>query len=395
MPEILDRCVKKVMATGTSQSRAFAICTAQLQKAGKLPTKESKSRVLKNVKLSWKANFQILESGENKEGKWLSLGGVALEEGISRNNNKYTFENLAENHGKSFKWIFGHPAEIEEHILGLGTLKHSGHTLFHEGKIRNTSTHPDVVESVKDGFLGPSIHASAKKITEEDGQYKMEGLEIDGVSLVAFQGVESASIDYAIAESFDKMESSNEDGIKITGEVKKMSEEEIKSVETEKVAAEVVADETKKTKVKEVSEAKHISGVDKCVADAMAKGMSKADASAKCQPKATESLNAEEIKFLKEELTALKNAKKNDLVKSIIETNGDFKKEELMKETEDRLQLILEYEKKLATRTESTAVVEINEATDDNAFVEGKDGSLSLTEEMYKKFNREIRERVR
>ena len=34
VPKILDSCVKSVMKKGMPRSRAFAICTAQLQKSG-------------------------------------------------------------------------------------------------------------------------------------------------------------------------------------------------------------------------------------------------------------------------------------------------------------------------------------------------------------------------
>jgi len=43
MPEILDRCVMGQMERGVSQSSAFAICTAALQRAGKLPRGRGKS----------------------------------------------------------------------------------------------------------------------------------------------------------------------------------------------------------------------------------------------------------------------------------------------------------------------------------------------------------------
>jgi len=135
---------------------------------------------------------------------WLSIGGVALTEGKSRNNNFYSQENLKENDGKEFKWLVGHPLEEENHVVGLGKLKIEEGVLRHEGKIRNTANHPDIIDSVRDGFLGPSIHASAKKVTRKEGAFHVEGLDIEGVGLVAFQGVKSASIDFALAESFDK-----------------------------------------------------------------------------------------------------------------------------------------------------------------------------------------------
>jgi len=166
------------------------------------PFKEGDS--VRNLKFEWKPNFEIKEAGKEEGQQWLKLGGIALEEGTSKNNNVYSIENLKENDGREFKWLFGHPDEPEEHIIGLGGLSLAENRLMHEGRIRNTSSHPDVVEMVKDGFLGPSIHASADKVTRKEGNYHVEGLSIDGIGLVAFQGVKNASIDYAIAESFDK-----------------------------------------------------------------------------------------------------------------------------------------------------------------------------------------------
>jgi len=42
MPRILEDCVKKLIKKGKSRSSAFAICTASLEKAGKLHMKKKK-----------------------------------------------------------------------------------------------------------------------------------------------------------------------------------------------------------------------------------------------------------------------------------------------------------------------------------------------------------------
>jgi|TARA_Y100000310_G_scaffold140352_2_gene139793 hypothetical protein len=328
---------------------------------------ESKMTIIENVKLNFTPNYEIKESGENKQGKWLKIGGIALTEGVSRNKNKYTFKNLQENHGRKFKWLFGHPDDdgVEEHIVGTGELNQSGKNLFHEGKIRNTARHPDVVESVRDGFVGPSIHASAKKITREEGVYLVEGLEIDGVGLVGFQGVKTASIDYAIAESFDLKESSDGDVKELKQhEVNKMAEEEQPKVEPE-AAPEAPAEEKKEEAPSEEKSE---------------------------EAPAQESLTSEEIKSLREELTALKNARKNDLVESVLKVNKELEKEGLMKESEDKLKLILEYETKLS-RTESVGVVESEKPAEAGIVEEA--GDFTMSKEAYAKFNAEIRERVR
>jgi|TARA_R100000093_G_scaffold70676_1_gene44414 hypothetical protein len=318
--------------------------------------------IKENLSFKFNPSFEIQE-GQDKTGKWLKIGGLALEEGISRNKNKYTIKNLQENHGRDFKWLFGHPDidAVEEHIVGKGTLSLSGSKLLHEGVIRNTARHPDVMEAVKDGFLGPSIHATARKVTKEEGAFIVEGLEIDGVGLVAFQGVKSASIDYAIAESFDKMESSE------AGDEEKNSEGETKMSEEEKQP------EPEQPQPQPAEEP------------------AKEEAPA---PAPEESVSVDDIKELKEQLAALKLAKKNELVESLLKVNKDLVKEELMKESDDKLNLILEYEQKLSARSESAAVVETaSEAP--LKFVEEKDGSFSMSKEMYEKFNNELRQKVR
>lgn len=54
-----------------------------------------------NLKFEFRPEFELKES---KTGKWLTIGGVALVEGTSKNNNYYSVENLKENAGKEFKF---------------------------------------------------------------------------------------------------------------------------------------------------------------------------------------------------------------------------------------------------------------------------------------------------
>ena len=71
-------------------------------------------------------------------------------------------------------------------------------------------------------------------------------------------------------------------------------------------------------------------------------------------------------------------------------------KEELLKESEERLNLVLEYETKLSSKNESVAVVESEveeKASADFGIMEN--GDFTMTKEMYEKFNKELRERVR
>ena len=321
-----------------------------------------------NVKLEFAPSFKITE-GQDKQGDWLKIGGIALKEGVSRNNNKYTYENLTENNGREFKWLFGHPSDdVEEHVVGLGSLHLNGENLMHEGKIRNTARHPDVIGMVRDNFLGPSIHATAKEITREEGIYKVKGLNIEAVGLVAFQGVKSASIDYAIAESFELKESSNED-VKTT-EVTNMKEEKKQEAPLPEEQPKEEAQPEPEQKEEEKSEAEP-------------------------EKAAEESISQEDIKMLKEELNRLKNKEKNELVESLVKVNRDLKQEDLMKESVSQLKLRMEYENKLSSTNESAAVVESKEEAKEEVALVEKDGSYTMTKEMYAKFNQELREKVR
>lgn len=305
------------------------------------------NEIRENVKLSFTVPCEITEGLE--PGKWLCIGGTALVEGKSANNNIYTFTNLAENDGKEFKWLVGHPDEPEEHVVGLGKLSLQEGKLCHTGKIKNTARHPDIMEQVKDKLLGPSIHASAKKITKSKEGYLVEGLSIDGVGLVAFQGVKDASIDYAIAESFDKKElmesSENED-------------DEANNEEDETMAEEA------KTPDNSIVESKD-----------------------------------KEIASLQAEIARFREEKKTAIVSKILEANKDMKKEDLMKESEDKLNLILEYETKLAAKVkanEGQAIVEAKvEEKPKTAVVEQNDGSITIDEATRVKFNNELKELYR
>jgi hypothetical protein len=321
----------------------------------KKPRKTIEEEGIENIEFNFSTPFTITEAGVTEGRKWLKIGGIALEEGVSANLRQYTIQNLAENDGKSFKWLFGHPRisegeHFEPHIVGMGKLKLDGNKLIHEGMIRNTAQHPDVVEAVQDGFLGPSIHGFCKKISKKDGKLAIEGLDIGLIALVAVQGVKNASIDYAIAESFDK----------------KMNELAEASIESDEVANNTATEEPKMDETKPV------------VAEA--------------KP-ATPAVSMEEYNNLKSELATIKEAKKKDLVGQICEMNKKLKAEDLLKETEDHLKLVLEYEMKLAQKpAEAAAVVEDNNKPE--VIGEAKDGSISLTEEAYKKFNKELKERV-
>jgi len=161
---------------------------------------------------------EITESVDDKD-RWLNLKGVALVAGKSRNNRIYTDENLKENDGREFKYIWNHPKKGEtmksEQIVGKGILRYENGILRHEGKIRNTMTYPDVVSSVSDEFVDPSIGATFARVDEsvEDGEkvYRFSGTEINHIALVAHPGVKSATIEVAMEECFNAHNIINEE----------------------------------------------------------------------------------------------------------------------------------------------------------------------------------------
>jgi len=99
--------------------------------------------------------------------------------------------------------------------------------------------------------------------------------------------------------------------------------------------------------------------------------------------------------LLKEELDRLKNKEKNELIESILSLNKDLKKDELMTESVNQLNLRKEYETKLASTTESVAVVETEKVETSNAGVIEQNGDYTMNREMYEQFNKQLRERVR
>lgn len=302
--------------------------------------------IVENISFNFSPEY-VTEAIEEGGSKWLKISGVALVEGVSENKNRYTMSNLQENNGKTFKWLVGHPDAAEGHVVGHGKTFLEAGVLKHEGRIRNTSNHPSIIEDVKDGFYGPSIHARAKKVTFKEGEYHVEGLSIDGIGLVAFQGVKSASIETAIAESFDR----------------KLNEQKAVEQRVEEKKPEVV---TMAEEKKEVIEQK---------------------------VEQTPVHETAEYKKIKEELDALKLAQKKELVESIIKINQSLKSEDLMKESDEMLLVKKQYEQKIAESKAPVAIVEATEEKKDASFVESS-GSLSLTESAVKKFNDEIRARL-
>lgn len=335
---------------------------------------ENKMKVEESVyngKLTWSPEFEILESKVEGGSQKLIMGGVALVKGLSRNKNLYKIENLKENHGREFKWLVGHPKDASpDFVIGKGTLEFKDDQLMHEGWIMNTAKYPDITEKVREGLIGPSIHASFDKIepkkTEEGVEYHVKGLNIEGIGLVAFQGVKAASIDYAIKEALS------------------LEDAELKN------NASLEEEDGGETKMEE-------------------------------KIKTLEEQNAQLMKELEE----MKLSKKSELVENICKINDKLVKEELMKESEEVLKLREAYEKELSTKEAAPAVEEVKkeepkveativeeevakatesistevvkedlneEVNKEEYAVSKKDGSLSFSESYYNEFNKSIKD---
>ena len=323
-----------------------------------------KEGILYNGEINWNPEFTIEES-DDKQSKKLVIGGVALVEGLSRNKNRYKVENLKENDGREFKWLVGHPKTADpDFVVGKGNLSMEGEILKHEGWIMNTAKFPDLIEKVQEGLLGPSIHASFEKLqpvkTEEGVEYHVSGLNIEGIGLVSFQGVKSASIDYAIQEAYESASSE---------------------------------EATQESSDNEVSEDNH--GGDK-----MEENMKK-----------LEEQNAE----LQAKVNELELSRKESLVEELCGMNDSLVKEELMKESEEVLKLRKDYELKLVKESEEAAKAEEEKKEESEkkeeekdeegeaasaepvkgegekevaeSFVVEKDGSMTFSEKGYSEFS--------
>ena len=107
----------------------------------------------------------------------------------------------------------------------------------------------------------------------------------------------------------------------------------------------------------------------------------------------------EENERLKNELVEMKLSKKKELVESIVKLNSSLKNEDLMQESDDMLNLRSLYESKQvkpALKFEGVALVESpnNKMETKEEFIVDNN-SITLSESYYKKFNDEIRNRLR
>jgi len=336
--------------------------------------------IKENIELTWNESISISESGEDKQGKWLNIGGVALKAGKSRNNRVYTVENLKENNDKEVAVFVEHDATTDN-VIGKTTFTNEDDVLRHDGKIRNTAKHTDVVEKVKDGLLSVSIGAFAKKAirkhTNEGYEYHLDGLNIRHLGIVGSPGVKGASIEYAIAESFNGFPSDKDENESITIIQDSNKDDQV-----------VIGD---KKDLKENLEEMNMEELEKL---------------------------QKENEKLKKQLESVKLAEKERLVDSILEMNKGLNKNDLIKESDDILKMRMEYEKKLNVKEEEEdkepapaepkvepkaepegeGVVEKPEEKPQESFEDGvvieKSGDITMSEKLYKKFNDEIKESI-
>ncbi|KKL64403.1 hypothetical protein LCGC14_2165370, partial [marine sediment metagenome] len=315
---------------------------------------------------------------EEKEGqKWVRVIGTALKVGKSKNGVNYRISNLKEADGSMFSVIVGHRVDYDnpDHNVGEGQYHLEGEdVLKYNMKVKNTTTHPDIIEQIVDELVAPSIQGKYDAIeVQEDNSVIVEGIHIPLLALVNkhVRGVEGATIESAIAERI---------------ELNKSKTQEVSSMEEKDVFAKQIKE--KDTQLGDAN--KKIEEADKELA------------------KANKLVKEQEDKLKKiEEAKKLEVAKSHeDKVDKIVETNSDLKKEELMEKTDGELDIIEKYEIESANKPADTGagvVGQINESVNDakgdkenvlDLKLMEKHGDLTMNEEAYKEFNLEVKKRV-
>ena len=317
------------------------------------------------IDLKWRVDIKESKvEGEGKSRK-LIIEGTALAVGKSKNNRNYRVQNLEENDGKPFNFIVGHQEDYDNpnHNVGEGAYALDSESLNLKGWVKNTIKHPDIIEQIQDGLVGPSVQGGATvERVEEDNEvtFNMEKLHIPLVALVNkhTRGVEAASLQAAVSESFKEVEE-NDKQIKTKGD-KKMSE--IKEADYLKLKEE---NENLKKKAE----------LDK--------------------------------KKAEEEKMKLELEKKKKLVESILLIKKGLDKNELMEKSDVELNIIESYEKKIKesdeTNKEEGSTAEVppekeaeadkpEEKVDESMRIDKKDKTIGFNDKGYKAFNKSIME---
>lgn len=360
---------------------------------GTHPSEEAAKKQLAALNANVKENtlnfMTIVESKELKtEGdkKWVEIKGTALKVGESRNKVHYRISNLQENDGAGFNVLVGHRKDYDnpDHNVGDGLYNLQGESLKYVAKVKNTKHHPDIAEQVMDDLVAPSIQGGYGNIevVKENGKMSaiVEGLHIPLLALVNkhTRGVEGATIESAVAERFE-LENN-------TQEVSNMADE---GMIKEKDVFTKTIEEKDKALVEANEKIKEAADKLKTIEEAKKK-------------------DAEKLKKMEDEEKKKKAKEHEAQVDKICEMNKDLKKEDLVEKSDSELKIIETYEQaaidKGAEAAEGGGVVgNIKEAT--KGLAEEKDkilnldkmekfGDLTMTEEAYDEFNKDIRKDV-
>lgn len=311
--------------------------------------------------VSTPTKFEIIKEGEVK---WLRFGGTCLEPTISRNDVKYTIDNINELDGTSAKFFVTHDL-TPQNSIGHVKFRKEGDKLRYEARVRNTVHHPEIIESISENRVDVSIDARYNKMwSEKEGDteiFMVSELEPRGLCAVGVGGVQSNTIEYAIAEEFKKKETKNEEP--------EINENEVKHMD-EKMTQVLKENEELKSKVSEMEK---------------------------------------ENKLKEQEV-------KSKVVSNIVSLNKALDTKALMEKEIEVLNMMYDYEKKLSVKEEEAKEPEpvVGEPAAEpkvekevgSAEVEDKpevkpkeeasgivesDGSITMNEALHKKFNKEIR----
>jgi len=166
--------------------------------------------------LRFNAPIKIKEAKESDSGiEKLTISGVAVTEGTSRNNVYYGSDVLKE----SAKTLEGKPLLMDHSQSTRDIVGKVVETSFKDGKIPFTAVvdtgEEDLVRKLRNGFIDfVSIGASFDKENSQkkEGVLHVQGLEMHELSFVPVPGVANATLSQVIAEKFkthhqgDKME---------------------------------------------------------------------------------------------------------------------------------------------------------------------------------------------
>ena len=211
IPKELEQCVAKLVKQGKDEKSAFAICTAQLKKAGKMKHN-------KLINLSY--NVPILENASvNNQ---FIIKGIAINETTTGNNHKFLGEELklAADTLKGVPLLVDHDntvASIKGRVL---------ESLYDEANKRipfaASVMDKNIKEMIIDGRINSvSVGAVVKEIEEDKGTLIPRGITFKELSLVAVPADPSATFTFALTEAYKKLKEDEDEDEEI------ISDEEI------------------------------------------------------------------------------------------------------------------------------------------------------------------------